>query len=82
MQQPALPLQLPPPPEQPPAPQGDPVKDPEQPAQIPVQPGQPQLNWSYFKPEFSGKPEEDAEDPQFPRGSKGTKIPFNSYRRS
>ena len=21
---------------------------------------QPQLNWSYFKPEFSGKPEEDA----------------------
>ena len=21
----------------------------------------PQLNWSYFKPEFSGKPEEDAE---------------------
>ena len=22
---------------------------------------QQQLNWSYFKPEFSGKPEEDAE---------------------
>ena len=22
---------------------------------------QPWLNWSYFKPEFSGKPEEDAE---------------------
>ena len=21
----------------------------------------PQLNWSYFKPEFSGKPEEDME---------------------
>ena len=21
-----------------------------------------QLNWSYFKPEFSGKPEEDAEE--------------------
>ena len=21
----------------------------------------PQLNWSYFKPEFSGKPEKDAE---------------------
>ena len=21
----------------------------------------PQLNWSHFKPEFSGKPEEDAE---------------------
>ena len=27
-----------------------------------VQPGQvPQLNWSHFKPEFSGKPDEDAE---------------------
>ena len=23
---------------------------------------QQQLNWSYFKPEFSGKPEEDAEE--------------------
>ena len=34
--------------------------------QAPQQPAQqaqhiPQLNWSYFKPEFSGKPEEDAE---------------------
>ena len=28
---------------------------------IQVQPGQTQLNWSYFKPEFSGKSEEDAE---------------------
>ena len=34
--------------------------------QAPQQPAQqvqhmPQLNWSHFKPEFSGKPEEDAE---------------------
>ena len=41
--------------EQPPAPQGDPVQDPEQPAQMPVEPDQPQLHWSYFKPEISGK---------------------------
>ena len=27
--------------------------------QIQVQPGQPLLHWSYFKPEFSGKPKED-----------------------
>ena len=37
------------------------VPNPVQPVQIQVQQGQPQLNWSYFKPEFSGKPEEDAE---------------------
>ena len=49
------------PPEQPPAPPEDPVQDPEQPAQVPLQQGQPQLNWLYFKLEFSGKPEEDAE---------------------
>ena len=35
--------------------------NPAQPVQIQVKQGQPQLNWSYFKPEFSGKPEEDAE---------------------
>ena len=29
------------------------------PQALPVQ--MPQLNWSYFKPEFSGKPEEDVE---------------------
>ena len=29
------------------------------PPALPVQ--IPQLNWSYFKPEFLGKPEEDAE---------------------
>ena len=50
----------------PPAPQAPP-----QPAQLPAPPNQPiftqpfqhmpQLNWSHFKPEFSGKPEEDAE---------------------
>ena len=37
----------------------DQVQDPEQPGQVMVQPGQPPLNWSYFKPEYSGKPEED-----------------------
>ena len=32
--------------------------------QVPPQPNQlhiPQLNWSHFKPEFSGEPEDDAE---------------------
>ena len=47
-------------PVQPPAPPAQ-VPNPVQPLQIQVQPGQPQLNWSYFKPEFSGKPEEDEE---------------------
>ena len=37
------------------------VQDPVQPAQVQIQPGQPPLNWSYFKPEISGKPEEDVE---------------------
>ena len=37
------------------------VQDPVQPAQVLVQPSQPPLNWSYFKPEFSGKPEGDVE---------------------
>ena len=38
-----------------------PVQLPGPPAQ-PIQPAQmPQLNWSHFKPEFSGKPDEDAE---------------------
>ena len=49
------------PPEQPPAPPEQQVQDPVQPAQVQVQPGQPPLNWSYFKPEFSGKLDEDAE---------------------
>ena len=52
---------LPAPPEQPLAPLEDHIQDPEQAAQEPVQPGQLPLSWSYFKPEFSGKPEEDAE---------------------
>ena len=38
----------------------DPVQPPTPPTQVP-NPVQHQLNWSYFKPEFSGKPEEDAE---------------------
>ena len=39
------------------------VQQPAQPAQEPTQQGQQvvHLNWSHFKPEFSGKPEEDAE---------------------
>ena len=49
------------PPEQPLAPPVQQVQDPVQPAQVQVQPGQPPLNWSYLKPEFSGKPEEDTE---------------------
>ena len=42
-------------------PQGSPaqVPNPMLPQAPPVQ--VPQLNWSYFKPEFSGQPEEDAE---------------------
>ena len=42
------------------------LQAPQQPAQLAPQPGQQgqqmvYLNWSHFKPEFSGKPEEDAE---------------------
>ena len=47
------------PPQQPPAPQ-----QPQQPAQqvLPPQPAHPMgMNWSHFKPEFSGKTEEDVE---------------------
>ena len=46
-------------------------QQPQQPVQPSVAPNHPvpkqqiqhipQLNWSYFKPEFAGKPEEDAE---------------------
>ena len=46
---PQAPMQPPNPPENPP--------NPMQPQAPPVQ--MPQLSWSYFKPEFSGKPEED-----------------------
>ena len=41
---------------QPPNPQEN-SPNPMQPQASPVQ--MPQLSWSYFKPEFSGKPEED-----------------------
>ena len=59
----------PPSPSVPPAPQAPalqptPVQPPVPPNQpIPTQPIQhmPQLNWSHFKPEFAGKPDEDAE---------------------
>ena len=52
---------LPASPEQLPAPPVQQVQDPIQTAQVQVQPGQPPLYRSYFKPEFSGEPEEDAE---------------------
>ena len=42
-------------PQNPPAYIPNPILPPAPPVQI------PQLNWSYFKPEFSGKPEEDVE---------------------
>ena len=55
-----------------PQPQGIPAPNPPPPPadqpkpQAPQQPAQPAqqviyLNWSHFKPEFSGKPDEDAE---------------------
>ena len=47
-------------PQNPPAHVPNPALPPAPPAQIPNQ-MQPQWNWSYFKPEFSGKPEEDVE---------------------
>ena len=47
------------------------LQQPQQPAQAPAAPNQPvptqqmqhilELNWSHFKPEFAGKPDEDAE---------------------
>ena len=47
-----------------PVPQAEPAVPPAplvQPALPPAQPGQvPKLNWSHFKPEFAGKPDEDA----------------------
>ena len=52
--QPATPAQVPNP-VQPPPPTK--VPNPVPPIQVQVQPGQPQLNCSYFKPEFSDKPE-------------------------
>ena len=55
---PAPPVQLPAPPTQLIVPPAEPVVPPVQPIQ---QAPMPQLNWSYFKPEFAGKPDEDAE---------------------
>ena len=60
-----------------PPPEPEELEQPNLPPNQPNQPNQPpnqvqnlqvamahpqQLNWSYFKPEFSGKPEEDAEN--------------------
>ena len=51
------------PPVQMPAPPAQPAVPPPQPVAPLVQPGpMPQLNWSNFKSEFAGKPDEDAEN--------------------
>ena len=42
-------------------PPNQPNQPPNLPQNLPAQMANPQLNWSYFKPEFSGKSEEDAE---------------------
>ena len=50
------------PPVQPPAHHAQPAAPPAQQVVLPVQPGpMPQLNWSHFKPELAGKPDQDAE---------------------
>ena len=59
---PQAPPTAPAPPAASPAPPTQPAALPVQPAAPQIRPGQiPQLNWSHFKPEFSGKPNEDAE---------------------
>ena len=55
---PAPPVQLPVPPVQLIVPPAQPIAPPTQPIQSAPM---PQLNWSHFKPEFAGKPDEDAE---------------------
>ena len=65
LQAPGIPAP-PPPPAQPNPTQVQQPAQPIQQVQQPVQPTQQgqqvvHLNWSHFKPEFSGKPEEDAE---------------------
>ena len=63
------------------------------PAQPPILIANNQLNWSHFRPGFSGKPEEDAEahllrtedwmtTPHLSWRSKGRKILFDTYTRS
>ena len=50
---------------QPPLPPAQPAVSPASPTQLVVPPAQPgqvsQFNWSYFKAEFAGKPDKDAE---------------------
>ena len=63
--------------------------NPVQPQAPPVQ--MPQFNWSYFKPEFSGKPEENTvayllrtndwmETHNLPEETKVQRFCFNSYK--
>ena len=69
---PAIPIpQVPQAPQDPQAPQT--LQAPQKPAQQ-VQ-NIPQLNWSHLKPEFSGKPEEDA-DSHLPRMTGWMHIKF------
>ena len=77
--------------------EAEPPQEPNNPNPLPEQPPMPmannQLNWSHFKPDFSGTPEEDVEahllrtndwmnTHDFPAGSKGKKILSNSFGRS
>ena len=85
------PVVSPVPPVQPPLPPVQPAVPPAQPV---VPPGpMPQLNWSHFKAEFAGKPDEDAEafllmindwidTLEFPEGVRSPKNLFNFSRRS
>ena len=50
----------PPNPQNPPPNPPTPLPNPQDPINLPNPPQPQQLNWSYFKPEFSGKAEEDA----------------------
>ena len=85
------------PPVQPPAPPTQPVVPPAQTIAPPthsIHPASmPQLNWSHFKPEFTGKPDEDAEeahllrtndwmDTHFPRRCQSLVFLSNISRRS
>ena len=62
---PVIPPTPPTPPVQPPAPSAQPIGHPVQPIASPahtIQPfHMPQSNWSHFKPEFAGKPDDDVE---------------------
>ena len=71
------------PPVPPPAPPAQHAVPPTQPDVPPVQPGpMPQLNWSHFKPEFAGKPEEDLEEHLLRTNVGWTPMHFQKVSRS